>query len=212
MKKGLILLTVLFSLSIILSSCEDEEQTISCTDGIQNGTETGIDCGGDCSPCSIAPTNTFYLKANFNGVNEEYGYSSWQNGILDDIVWERSPGECAYRFGSQTSYSKFVNLIFYKDLSCSSSYPDLNDRRGYLSTGTYNFGTGDGEFLLEHNPDFVTYYYSDGDQTGSSIIINSISPIESSEYFIIEGTINCVLRDGSDEITVTNGEFYLVMK
>lgn len=23
----------------------------TCSDGIQNGTETGIDCGGDCSPC-----------------------------------------------------------------------------------------------------------------------------------------------------------------
>ena len=24
----------------------------TCTDGIQNGTETGVDCGGSCSACS----------------------------------------------------------------------------------------------------------------------------------------------------------------
>ncbi|MEM9886414.1 MAG: fibronectin type III domain-containing protein [Bacteroidota bacterium] len=31
--------------------------TPSCNDGIQNGDETGIDCGGvDCPPCSTAPT------------------------------------------------------------------------------------------------------------------------------------------------------------
>ncbi len=28
----------------------------TCTDGIQNGTETGIDCGGDCNPCSTGGT------------------------------------------------------------------------------------------------------------------------------------------------------------
>ncbi len=33
-----------------------EDQTVdpTCTDGIQNGDETGIDCGGSCSPCDIS--------------------------------------------------------------------------------------------------------------------------------------------------------------
>lgn len=35
----------------------------TCTDGIQNGTETGVDCGGDCSPCS---TNITYCSATGN--------------------------------------------------------------------------------------------------------------------------------------------------
>jgi len=30
----------------------------TCTDGIKNGTETGIDCGGSCSPCVAPPTCT----------------------------------------------------------------------------------------------------------------------------------------------------------
>ena len=37
---------LLFFLS--LTGCTDD---VSCTDGIQNGNETGIDCGGDCDPC-----------------------------------------------------------------------------------------------------------------------------------------------------------------
>ncbi|MEM6318543.1 MAG: T9SS type A sorting domain-containing protein [Bacteroidota bacterium] len=28
----------------------------TCEDGVQNGNETGIDCGGDCSPCPTTPT------------------------------------------------------------------------------------------------------------------------------------------------------------
>ncbi|MEW7277792.1 M43 family zinc metalloprotease [Aquimarina sp. 2201CG1-2-11] len=30
--------------------------TPTCNDGIQNGNETGIDCGGDCPPCEVDPT------------------------------------------------------------------------------------------------------------------------------------------------------------
>ena len=30
----------------------------TCVDGIQNGDETGVDCGGSCQPCGTAPTCT----------------------------------------------------------------------------------------------------------------------------------------------------------
>ncbi len=30
--------------------------TPTCSDGIQNGNETGVDCGGSCSPCQTTPT------------------------------------------------------------------------------------------------------------------------------------------------------------
>jgi hypothetical protein len=37
--------------------------TATCTDGIKNGSETGIDCGGSaCAPCAIAPTCTDGIK------------------------------------------------------------------------------------------------------------------------------------------------------
>ncbi len=43
---------------------EDYRVTVSggteptCTDGIQNGDETGVDCGGSCDPCTVDPTCT----------------------------------------------------------------------------------------------------------------------------------------------------------
>jgi len=37
------------SIMFIAVSCGDDDPT--CDDGIQNGDETGIDCGGDCAPC-----------------------------------------------------------------------------------------------------------------------------------------------------------------
>jgi endoglucanase len=37
-------------------------QTASCTDGVKNGTETGVDCGGTCPACVVAPTCTDGVK------------------------------------------------------------------------------------------------------------------------------------------------------
>lgn len=37
--------------------CQPCEVAPTCNDGIQNGQETGVDCGGpDCQPCEVAPT------------------------------------------------------------------------------------------------------------------------------------------------------------
>ncbi|MDC0098260.1 hypothetical protein OAI37_06475 [Flavobacteriaceae bacterium] len=62
--------TIYFLIGIctILSSCSGEETIIyqiqneeqeqeviaTCSDGIQNGEETAIDCGGNCAPCTIS--------------------------------------------------------------------------------------------------------------------------------------------------------------
>jgi len=31
----------------------DECQNASCTDRLKDGTETDVDCGGDCKPCNV---------------------------------------------------------------------------------------------------------------------------------------------------------------
>lgn len=49
---SLLALTALFT----FTSCGDDEgpttPIATCTDGIQNGNETGVDCGGSCEPCA----------------------------------------------------------------------------------------------------------------------------------------------------------------
>ncbi len=45
-------------------SCDPCQVDPTCTDGIQNGDETGIDCGGSCEPCQ---TNVTYCSATGNG-------------------------------------------------------------------------------------------------------------------------------------------------
>ncbi|MBQ4818548.1 glycosyl hydrolase [Aquimarina sp. MMG016] len=44
--------------------------TPTCNDGIQNGDETGVDCGGSCSPCTTTPTcNDGIQNGNETGVD-----------------------------------------------------------------------------------------------------------------------------------------------
>ena len=62
MKKTTLLLSLFFVTLALFTACDKEEDTnttnATCTDGIQNGNETGIDCGGSCSPCSTTATCT----------------------------------------------------------------------------------------------------------------------------------------------------------
>lgn len=43
--------------ALVLGSCSKDDSSdpvaVTCNDGIQNGTETGVDCGGSCEPCAM---------------------------------------------------------------------------------------------------------------------------------------------------------------
>ena len=47
-------------------SCSPCTTNPTCNDGIQNGDETGVDCGGSCAPCQ---TNVTYCNAGRQGTN-----------------------------------------------------------------------------------------------------------------------------------------------
>ena len=53
--KRLLTLVLVAASFLAITSCEDDPAIIAtCSDGIQNGDETGIDCGGSsCQPCSV---------------------------------------------------------------------------------------------------------------------------------------------------------------
>ncbi|HBA84914.1 MAG TPA: hypothetical protein DCZ95_12540 [Verrucomicrobia bacterium] len=54
-----------------------EEFTPTCSDGTQNGTETGIDCGGSCDPCEaplVCDTTHFNLCLTEGTCTDAGGY------------------------------------------------------------------------------------------------------------------------------------------
>ena len=55
----------------------------TCNDGIQNGNETGVDCGGNCTPCDTGGggcTDITFATDNF-----ESGYGNWNDGGSDCV-------------------------------------------------------------------------------------------------------------------------------
>ncbi len=79
-------------------SCADEDK-VSCNDGILNGTEIDVDCGGDCDPCAIeleTPQLTgvwrqYFHEEDGNDLREFYNvndvfYQFSENGEFNGIT------------------------------------------------------------------------------------------------------------------------------
>jgi hypothetical protein len=78
---------------ITFQSCKDEESKGTCSDGIQNQDETGVDCGGVCNECRegiqgtwksypVAPILANFadsIVATFN-TNSTYNIDQWKGG------------------------------------------------------------------------------------------------------------------------------------
>ena len=54
MKKFILSSLILASLTLSMASCDDETNAggVSCFNGIKDGDESGVDCGGSCVPCA----------------------------------------------------------------------------------------------------------------------------------------------------------------
>ncbi len=103
--------------------------TPTCDDGIQNGQETGVDCGGpDCPPCSGGECT--YVVINFNNFNSTWGI--WNDGGSD---CRRSANDAAYanggtgrpvRLRDNTSTSVMttdnIDLSGYEELTVDFNY------------------------------------------------------------------------------------------
>ena len=58
MKNNIIQIGIIILSILMITSCGKEEPTTSCSDGILNGSEVGVDCGGpDCTPCATCFDN-----------------------------------------------------------------------------------------------------------------------------------------------------------
>jgi hypothetical protein len=79
--------------SLAVYSCKDEDDSATCSDGIQNQDETGVDCGGPCAACKegvhgkwksfpVAPLLTTFadsIIATFE-TNNTYVVDQWKGG------------------------------------------------------------------------------------------------------------------------------------
>lgn len=113
----------------------DVTPTPTCDDGIQNGNETGVDCGGDCAPCGGGScTNT---PIDFNDFESSWGI--WNDGGSD---CRRSTQDAAYAFSgvrpvrlrdntsTSTTTTDPLNLSNFEELTVDFSYLPLSMENG----------------------------------------------------------------------------------
>ena len=104
----------------------------TCTDGIQNGTETGVDCGGSCTPCQ---TGTQYCDSQGNNANDEY-ISRVQVGAINNASG-------AQLYSDFTSVSTNLDSGSSYTLTVTPAWTGSTYSEGYAAWIDYN---DDGDF------------------------------------------------------------------
>lgn len=96
----------------------------TCSDGIQNGDETGIDCGGSCEACDVASdcegtvVSSFPYSESFEG-----NIGDWSQDTNDDIDWTVRSGGTPSN-GTGPSSANDGNSYVYVEAS-NPNYPDI---------------------------------------------------------------------------------------
>jgi hypothetical protein len=82
---------------LFIASCEKDDPTpepqATCDDGIQNGDETGIDCGGSCSACEEPSTmstpnlNSGTIDMEEDGMGPDFSEDNESNEANPDGTW-----------------------------------------------------------------------------------------------------------------------------
>jgi len=157
----------------------------TCDDGIQNGDENGIDCGGsDCDPCPICATGLEeILDENFDGCALPAGWTvSATGGGVADIIFTGGPTDVP---GGGTASPDFSGCIAIIDddandaigVGCITS--PIIDMSLYLN-GTLTFDwqnndfAGTGDFYVEvwDGTMWVQVFIEMNDAFGTNTLIN----------------------------------------
>ena len=92
-------LILLFSLFVGCTACQKEEpsteEEFTCTDGIQNGAEEGVDCGGNCPDCEtkIEVPGGGYFSADAYPGYELVWYDEFEGNNLATDKWSFHLGD-----------------------------------------------------------------------------------------------------------------------
>lgn len=128
----------------------------TCSDGIQNGTETGVDCGGSCAPCDSGGA---CVDVDIASDDFESNYGNWNDGGSDCVRSRTRPiqGEISIYLRDNTNSSVLtsdpLNLTGFEELTVDFSYYaysmengedfwlQVDNGNGYQTVATWARGT-----------------------------------------------------------------------
>lgn len=101
----------------------------TCTDGIQNGTETGVDCGGSCSAC-LTQIN---LPINFEGATTNYTVTDFGGTASTLLADPTNPSNTVIRTIKTTGAALWAGTTMSTPAGFSSAIPfTASNRKVYV--------------------------------------------------------------------------------
>lgn len=170
----------------------------SCNDGVQNGNETGVDCGGDCSPCGGGSGSDQLLASYF-----ETGLDGWIDGGSDCF---------RYSGGNSWEGSYSIRLRDNSGTASSMTSPAL-DLTGYSSVDVsfyfYPNSMENGEdFWLRYNDGSgwqTVATYASGSQFTNNSFYTATVTLSASQYNLVNGAtfrFQCDASTNADRIYI----------
>lgn len=150
MKKQINLLLMVFSITMLSCSSPD------CTNGVQDGTETNIDCGGDCPPCTATPTametsleGMWYLHRTINHVSgTDYTTLATGSNCKMDLTLNLLQPSNQYRAYGAVGVCSYAGETGWW----------INSGTGYFND-YYTITLAGDSLKLDHSNGQTTYYY-----------------------------------------------------
>lgn len=127
---------ILIAMLSIFSACKEEEVVDKCTNGFLDPGESGIDCGGNCDPCTPYEPATLYLECNgvpltFSSKTLSYNNSVWTLNCSNDSL------NFQFNLGSNGDVGSYaMNPVGSYAMRDGSTY--LNTSNGLYSISTHN--------------------------------------------------------------------------
>ncbi|MEM9823585.1 MAG: zinc-dependent metalloprotease [Bacteroidota bacterium] len=141
----------------------------TCDDGIQNGQETGVDCGGpDCDPC---PTSGVLLASFF-----ETGWDGWTDG-----------GSDCYRYSGSRSYEGSYSIRIRDNSGTASAMTSQTLDVSNYSAVEVNFYFYPNS--METGEDFWVRYF-DGASWSTVATYTSGSSFTNNSFYVATVTVN----------------------
>lgn len=109
----------------------------TCTDGIQNGTETGVDCGGSCAAC-LTQIN---LPINFEGTTTNYTVTDFGGNVSTLVVDPTNAGNMVTRSVKTAGAQLWAGTTMSTPAGFSSVIPfTVSNRKVYVSVWSPDAG------------------------------------------------------------------------
>lgn len=109
----------------------------TCTDGIQNGTETGVDCGGSCSAC-LTQIN---LPINFEGSTTNFTVTDFGGNVSNLLVDPTNASNMVIRSVKTAGSALWAGTTIGTPSGFSSTIPfTVSNRKVYVSVWSPDAG------------------------------------------------------------------------